>query len=85
MKNPQISSQYPPHNGFECCEAKRALDGVADSFFHTNQGTGEYWSAEFENGPFTIYKVRIQNRPSSEYRLSEARIEVGGKYCGSLP
>jgi hypothetical protein len=54
MTNAMISSQYPPHGGFKCCEAKRALDGVADSFFHTNSSIGEYWSADFENGPFTI-------------------------------
>jgi len=79
------SSNYAPHSTFKCCEASRALDDDPASFFHTVPGIGEWWKADFKEGPFTVTSVKIQNRASSEERLGGAEVLIDERLCGTLP
>ena len=84
-----MSSTYPHQHGGYTLSADKAINGDLHphNFCHTAKAQiGEYWQAEFENGSSRIYEVRILNRKDGcGERLTQAKIEIDGKYFGSLP
>ena len=57
------------------------------NFCHTGKSqAGEYWQADFATGSKRVYDVQILNRRDGcGERLAAAKIEIDGKYFGSLP
>ena len=93
-----LSSEWQEWYRGDSYSADRALDGSADTFASTDRPrAGEYWSASFDRGPYSVTRVRILNRSYAEIeeddreagccgeRLAAAKVEIDGQLCGSLP
>lgn len=82
----KITLNTPKHaSPYGSTQSVWGMDGNKNTQFHTQAGVGQYWTAAFTNGPWSVTKVKIQNR-SDGYtdRLSYAKIEIDGQLCGSL-
>jgi len=65
--------------------ARNALNDD-NTFFHTDQGVGQFWKGLFEGGVQTVTQVRIKNRGNCcGERLSGAKVFVGNNLCGKIP
>ena len=93
MKDARLSSTYPPHDGWDCCTADKAIDSKSDSFAVTaTSAVGEWWDASFVEGEKQVTHVRVLNRPTtgnegsnSGQRLAGAKVTIGSNVCGYLP
>ena len=93
MKDARLSSTYPPHDGWDCCTADKAIDSKTDSFAITaTDAAGEWWDASFVEGEKQVTLVRVKNRPNtgnegstSGQKLAGAMVTIGANICGYLP
>lgn len=60
------------------------MDGSAGTWFFTQVGEGEYWTADFLGGPYNITRVRILNTKYKPESLAGSRVEVDNDSCGHV-
>lgn len=81
MINPKQSS----NTSYNVREARNALDGNQKTIIHTDNKKSGWWTAQFQNGSYSVERVSIRNRPDGwGYRLGDATIKIDGKVCGKV-